>query len=74
MKCAATDRKILTTEGAAALVPNTTPNAIRIKAYRKQIPHIKSGNRLLFYEDEILAWLEGQRRVTTEEAIEAVTR
>jgi Helix-turn-helix domain len=74
MKCAATPRKILTTTQVAQLREGWTPNAVRILAWRKQLPHFKSGNRLLFDEAEIFAWLEGQRRVTPEEALEAVGR
>jgi hypothetical protein len=74
VKYTAKPRKILTTEQVAGLREGWTPNAVRILAWRKQIPHFKSGNRLLFDEAEVFAWLEGQRRVTTEEALQAVAR
>lgn len=74
MKDAAKPRKILTTEQVAELREGWTANAVRILAWRRRIPHFKSGNRLLFDEAEIYAWLEGQRCVTTEQALQAVGR
>jgi excisionase family DNA binding protein len=64
-------RNILTVEEVAR-IRKTSPNAVRIAAWRGQIPHFKSGKRLLFDEAEIFAWLEAQRRVTPQQALEAV--
>jgi excisionase family DNA binding protein len=72
-KNAATHRKILTVEEVAE-IRKTTPSAIRLLAWRGQIPHFKSGRRLLFDEAEVFAWLESQRRVTLEQALQAVSR
>jgi len=73
MKAIGIDRKTLTVEEVAEIL-KTSPNAIRILAWRKRIPHFRSGRRLIFSEQEVFGYLEGQRRVTPEQALQAVTR
>jgi excisionase family DNA binding protein len=46
----------------AALI-KTTRTAVHNLAHRRRIPHIKCGHRLLLDRNEILQWLEAQRRV-----------
>ena len=49
-----------------------TRGAVHTLVHRRQIPHIKRGHRLLFDREEILQWLEAQRRVSKDEAIREV--
>jgi len=52
----------------------TSENAIRLLVFRRQIPFLKLNRRVLFDESEIMRWLDSQRRVTSEEALAAVSR
>ena len=63
------ERVFLNTGQVAELIA-TTSDAVRLLAFRRRIPHIKRGRRLLFEKGEILDWLEAQRRVTTAQALE----
>lgn len=51
-----------------------TETAVRIWVFRRQVPHLKINGRLRFKKSEILSWAESQRRVTPEQALEAVSR
>lgn len=50
----ATD-EILTVESAAEML-NTTPNAIRLRCNRGQMPYQKRGKRLYFSKNELLKY------------------
>lgn len=50
----ATD-EILTVESAAKML-NTTPNAIRLRCNRGQMPYRKRGKRLYFSKNELLKY------------------
>ena len=52
----------------------TSENAVRLLVFRRQIPYLKLNRRVLFDESEIVRWLDSQRRVTPDEALEAVGR
>ena len=52
----------------------TTETAVRLQVFRRRIPHFKVHGRVLFDEEEILKWLERQRRVTPEEALQGVEK
>jgi excisionase family DNA binding protein len=58
----------LDSDECAALIKATRTNVYTL-ASRRQIPHIKRGHRLLFDREEIIQWLEAQRRVSKAEAI-----
>jgi len=45
----------------------TTPKAIRNKVMRRQIPFRKLAGRVVFIEDEIIAWIESAPGVTLAE-------
>ena len=45
-------------------------HAVYLMVYRGQLPYMRRGRELFFYEDEIVALLEAGRQVSLEEAIE----
>jgi len=61
-------RQFMHSDECAKLIRTTLGN-VHTLASRRKIPHFKTGHRLLFDRDEILAWLEAQRRVSADEAI-----
>lgn len=46
---------------AAALFLSSTPNAIRVMASKKQIPHCKKQGKLFFKKADLIEWLESGR-------------
>jgi excisionase family DNA binding protein len=59
-------RKILTTDEVATLT-NLSKSRIYVLSAAGKIPSIKKGQKLRFYEEQILAWIEsGARRTGSE--------
>ncbi len=57
---------------AAAILVKLKPSTIYTLTSRRQIPHIKKGNRLYFLRSELIAWLlQGRRDVITSAAAES---
>lgn len=54
--------KVLTVRDVADLL-GTTPQNIRIKAYRGQLPARKLGGRIVFLEEELREYLKSLPRV-----------
>ncbi|TBO36382.1 helix-turn-helix domain-containing protein [Pedobacter kyonggii] len=53
--------KYLTKEEAAAFI-RKSPGALRNLVFLRKIPSIKRGTRLVFKEEDLIAFLEGGRR------------
>lgn len=62
MNDAAISRKQFLNIGDAARMLATTETAIRLRVFRGRIPHFKVEGRLLFDQDELLKWVEANRR------------
>jgi excisionase family DNA binding protein len=73
MKRSDTSETFLNTAEVAGLL-GVTETGVRVWVFRRQIPHLKINGRLRFKKSEILTWAESQRRVTSEEALQAVPR
>jgi excisionase family DNA binding protein len=63
-----TEKRIGTKAAAAFL--DMSLQALRMKVFRRQIPHLKFGGRVVFYESELMKWLEAGRRVTVDQAVQ----
>ena len=58
------------TEGAARVI-NRTQGAVRQLVARRQIPFRKCGKSVVFFEEELLDWMDSQPGVRLEEVLNA---
>ena len=73
MKRSDISQTFLSTAEVADLL-RVTEASVRIWVFRGRVPHLKINGRLRFKKSEILDWAESQRRVTPQQAMQAVGR
>lgn len=64
-------RVVLDVPGGAKTI-NRTDAALRQLVARNQVPFRKVGSRIIFFEDELLEWLDSKPGVRLEELEETV--
>ena len=64
MKTVAISRKQFLNVSEVARLLAATETAIRLRVFRRQIPHFKVGGRILFDQEEVLRWVERHRRTS----------